>query len=608
MGFGGVSPAGRVSFDHAYRRMVIERLGEADKSRTYRSLATLMNLHTDPDLADTRKYIDAHTLVRRVELFDPDAVRWNRSLSLRAGDQPITFRLSKKQLPEELPHGWRITDHGEDVTVDIDDKLATLLPDTRVSQVSSAGQVPTGFDPGAIYPSRNHPRGLQLTLFGASDALRSSGISVETLKDTIAPDEFAVYSGSAMAQLDREGYGGMLQNPMLGKRPTSKNCPLGLPEMAADFINAYVLGSVGGTAGIIGACATFLYNVKHGIDDIRSGAKRAVLVGNAEAPVLPDVIESYRIMGALAEDEVLMELDGSSAPDHRRACRPFSSNCGFAISEASIYALIVDDELALELGVSVLGSVAGVYVNADGYKKSIPGPGVGNYVTVAKAMANARSILGEDALKQTYMQAHGTGTPQNRVTESHILNELAKTFRIDRWLVGAVKSYVGHTLAPAGGDQLAAILGAWNHGMVPGITTIDHIADDVYRSNLQLPIDHVDIDASSTPAAFVNSKGFGGNNATGCFLSPEFTETMLEKRWGARAMSAYRARNEPVRENARAYDEQMQRETLSPIYKFGEGVLEGEDLDIQPDGIRLPGFSLPVDLNMENPYPDMTGS
>ena len=40
------------------------------------------------------------------------------------------------------------------------------------------------------------------------------------------------------------------------------------------------------------------------------------------------------------------------------------------------------------------------------------------------------------------MQAHGTGTPQNRVTESHILNELAKTFGIESWLTGAVKCYL----------------------------------------------------------------------------------------------------------------------------------------------------------------------
>ena len=353
----------------------------------------------------------------------------------------------------------------------VDDRFKALLADGRVSRVSSAGQVPTGFDPGAIYSSRSHPRGLQLTVFAASDALRSSGLPLDLLKRKVPPDQFAVYSGSAICQLDADGYGGMLQNPLLGKRPTSKNGALGLPEMPGDFINAYVLGLVGGTAGIIGACASFLYNVKQGMDDIRSGAKRVVMVGNAEAPVIPDVMEAYRTMGALAEDESLMALDGSDTPDHRRACRPFSSNSGFTVGESAVYALLMDDELALEVGAEVLGSVADVFVNADGYKKSIPGPGVGNYLTMGKAMALTRSVLGDEGLRRgTYVQSHGTGTPQNRVTESQILNELAKIYGIERWLVSAVKAYVGHSMAPAGGRparlgsrRLAARLGARHH-------------------------------------------------------------------------------------------------------------------------------------------------
>ncbi len=607
VGFGGINSAGRVSNNHAYRRLVIDAMGEAQKTTTYQSLATLMNLQEDPNTPANREYIDVHTLIRKIELFDPARVPWNRAANLKAGKAPIEFVLDKRQIPASIPAGWQLTDlNDREVRVTVNEQFKTFIPDTRVSRVSSAGQAPTGFDPGAIYASRNHPRGLQLTLFGASDTLRSSGLTLKLLKDKVAPDQFAVYSGSAISQMDPEGYGGMMQNPMMGKRPTSKNGALGLPEMPGDFINAYVLGSVGGTAGVIGACATFLYNVKQGVEDIRSGAKRVVMVGNAEAPILPDLIEAYRTMGALAEDESLMRLDASDTPDHRRACRPFSSNSGFTVAEAAVYVLIMDDELALELGAEVLGSVADVFVNADGYKKSIPGPGVGNYLTVAKAMAVARSILGEAGLRcGTYVQAHGTGTPQNRVTESHILNELAKTFGIDKWLVSAVKAYVGHSMAPAGGDQLMAVIGAWQDGWVPGITTIDHIAHDVHDSNLQLPMKHVEIDPLAMPGALINSKGFGGNNATGLFLSPQYTEQMLVKRWGKAAMTKHKKRNEAVHEAREQYDQSMLRKTMSPIYQFGEGVLFGEDLTLSETDIGIPGFGLPVSLDLENPYPDM---
>ena len=607
VGFGGINPAGRISFNHAYRRLVVDVLSEADRALTYRSLATLMNLREDPAQSKTRQYIDDHTLIRRIELFDPEAIRWNREVSLGAADSPLEFVIDRRQLPRKPPDSWAVREHNDrSVKVTVNGALKTLLPDERVSRVSSAGQLPTGFDPTALYPARSHPRGLQLTVFGASDTLRSSGLSLELLKSKVAPDQFAVYSTSALSQMDPEGYGGMLQNTMLGKRVTSKCGALGLPEMPGDFINAYVLGSVGGTGGILGACATFLYSVKQGVEDIRSGTKRVVMAGNAEAPVLPEVIEAYRTMGALVEDQAIMELDGTDAPDYRRACRPFSSNAGFTAGEAASYVLMMDDELAMELGAEVLGTVPAVYVNADGYKKSIPGPGVGNYLTVAKAMAMARAILGAQGVRHgTHIQAHGTGTPQNRVTESHILNELAKSHGIEKWLVSAAKAYVGHTMAAAAGDSLVSVMGAWQHGWVPGITTIDHIADDVYDSNLHLPMRHVEIDPATMPGALINSKGFGGNNATGLFLSPQFSQRMLARRWGEAAFAEYRKRNETVREARAAYDAAMLRETMPSIYRFGEGVLEGDDLTITEQGIELPGFELPVSLDTENPFKDM---
>ncbi len=608
VGFGGINPAGRISFDHAYRRLVIDVLPERVGADTYQSLAALMNLSDPASSPEMRRHMREHTLIRRIELFDTEQVRCNRTVALRPAELPLTFTIRKRQLPAHLPEGWRVEPiNDKEYRVVAEAGLQALLPDFRASRVNSAGQLPTGFKPDALYPSRSHPRGLQLAVFAASDALRSSGISLETLKERLPPDAFAVYSGSALSQLDPEGYGGMLQNPMMGKRPSSKNSALGLPQMTGDFINAYVLGLAGGTAGIIGACATFLYNLKQGMEEIRRGERRVVLVGNAEAPVLPDVIEAYRIMGALAEDESLMALDDSDAPDHRRACRPFSSNSGFTVGEAGVYALLMDDALAMELGAEALAGVADVFVNADGYKKSIPGPGIGNWLTMGKAMGLARNLLGEAGLRHgTHVQAHGTGTPQNRVTESHILNELAAVFGIKRWLVSAVKAYVGHSMAAAGGDQMAAALGAWNHGWVPGITTIDHIARDVRHSRLNLSMTHSEIDPSDMPGAIINSKGFGGNNASGLLLSPDFTRAMLARRWGKSAFLHYQARNETVREARQLYDESMRQATLASIYRYGEGVLEGADLDIDASRIHLPGYALSVSLDQPNPYPDMT--
>ena len=609
VGFGGVNPAGRMSFHHSYRRLIIDALDKARTDRTYAALAQLMGLTNDEanaaEAESTRRYILEHTLLRRIEGINVSALPTHRSAELQA--ETLSFELNRRQLPQRIPETWQIEDTGgRRVRVTVSDSLPTMLMDTRRSRVSSAGQLPTGFEPQAQYPSRNHPRGLQLAIYAASDALRATGFEVDALKASVRPDEFAVYSGSAMGQLDENGYGGLMHAEWQGKRPTSKQIALGLPEMPSDFINAYVLGSVGSTAGVIGACATFLYCLKAGVDDIRSGRRRIVLVGNAEAPVLADAIEGYRTMGALAEDDALAALDGTELPDHRRACRPFSDNCGFTLAEAASYFVLMDDALALELGAQIHGSVPDVFINADGYKKSIPGPGIGNYLTVAKAMDCVRGLIGARGLRERcFIQAHGTGTPQNRVTESHILNTLAAEFGIERWLVGAVKSYLGHTIAAAGGDQLSTSLGIWHDGWFPGITSITHVADDVHQSHLELPLSHLEVGTDRYDAALLNSKGFGGNNATAAVLSPALTRRMLTSRHGAARLVNWEQRSQRAVEAASSYDDAVIREGVPPIYRFGEGVVEGEELDISADRIQIPGFPNPVLLNGGTDYPDL---
>ena len=314
-------------------------------------------------------------------------------------------------------------------------------------------------------------------------------------------------------------------------------------------------------------------------------------------------------MGALAEDDALNRLDGrgSGEPDYARACRPFAENCGFTLAEGSQFIVLFDDELALDLGATVYGSVADVFINADGFKKSIPGPGIGNYLTVGKAMGVVRAILGDDALcNRSYMLAHGTGTPQNRTTESHIFSEMAKAFGIANWPVTAIKAYIGHSLACAAGDQLMCALGVWSDGIIPGITTIDQIASDVYTSNVDYLLSHREVIPGDVDAALINSKGFGGNNATAAILSPQVANRMLEKKHGKGAMLQHARLNESVNERLQQYDDDMIAGENLVIYNFGVGVVEGDALVLSSDRIRIPGQEQEVRLDVPNPYEDMT--
>ncbi|PYC29197.1 beta-ketoacyl synthase [Aquipseudomonas alcaligenes] len=619
VGFGGYNAAGRSSFHHGFRRIVQESLDATTRQETLAGLAVMMKLvqvvegqfqsadgqPLTPAEIEARHGAEilAGTLVRRIEKrhLDVDAAHWQKNLAV-SGAQ---FTTQRKHLPEPLPASWQVEELDEQqVRVTLLESCEFKVDSYRALPVKAAGQLPTGFEPGELYHSHFHPRGLQMTVVGATDALRSTGLDWRIIQDHVAPDQIAVFAGSGMSQMDENGFGGMLQSRLRGGRVTAKQCPLGLNTMPADFINAYVLGSVGTTGSVTGACATFLYNLQKGIEQIASGQARVVLVGNSEAPVTQEFIDGYGAMGALATEEGLRKIEGRDEVDFRRASRPFGDNCGFTLSESAQFIVLMDDALALELGADIHGAVPDVFINADGFKKSISAPGPGNYLTLAKAVASAAQLVGIDAVRtRSFVHAHGSSTPANRVTESELLDRIAEAFGIEAWPVTAVKAFVGHSLAPASGDQLIAALGTFHHGLLPGLKTIDKVADDVHRQHLSL--DTRDRRVENMEVCFLNSKGFGGNNATGVLLAPQVAERMLRKRHGEAAFAAWQARREATRAAAARYDQQALRGQFDILYHFGQGLIDDRELQIDAQQVRIPGFSQPLVYRKDERYADM---
>jgi acetoacetyl-[acyl-carrier protein] synthase len=624
VGFGGFNAAGRSSGHQGYRRMVIESLSTQERQETIAGLAVMMGLivfndgqyqdesgrtYTIPQIeAELGAAVIDGTLIRRIEktYFDVDAAHWQKSASL-VGSEPISFELRGRELPEPVPTEWVVEDiDGDRVRVTLNSGIEVKFDSYRELPVKSAGQLPRGFNAGALYKSHFHPRAIQLAVIGASDAIQSIGIDWQTIADAVKPDEVGVYAGNVMSQMDEFGFGGLLQARLKGGRVTTKQCPLGLNSMPADFVNAYILGSVGHTGGVVGACASFLYNLRAAIEDIGSGKCRVAIVGNAEAPILPEIIDGYAAMGALASEEKLKKLDGVDVVDPRRTSRPFGENTGFTLAEATQYVVLMDDALVMELGADIHGAVSDVFVNADGYKKSISAPGPGNYITMAKAVAAARAIVGDEAIrKRSMIQAHGSSTPQNRVTESQIFNEIAQVFGVEQWPVSAVKAYVGHSLSAASGEQLTATLGMFKYGFIPGIKTIDKVADDVIAERLQISITDIDRKNNPIDVAFLNSKGFGGNNATASVLAPRIVESMLVQRYGAEAFTAYEKNRKNTVVQAAAYDRQASLGNFSTIYHFGEGLIDESKITVTQSQVTLPGFAQPIDLMSSNRFADM---
>ena len=567
-GFGGINSAGRSSSHISYKNLIFDTLTPKDQREVLQDLAVMEGLiepigrsweTTSGDSIDLKSYlienqksIRSETMVRKIdrEIYDTDGI----------------------------------------ITDDI--------------QASAGGQLPSGFDPSSLYAARQHPKALQMTVFGMGDALGQLGIDWDVIQSKIGPDEVAVFSGAAIGQMDKFGFGGLMQSRLKGSRASSKNLALGLVEMSADFINAYILGSVGRTGHCVGACATFLYNLQLGKEAIESGSARFVVVGGSEAPITPEIVDGFYAMSALSDDKRMLELQAlqnesiENGPNQVKACRPFGNNIGMVLGESAQFTVLMDDALAIELGANIYGSVPSVFSHADGYKSSISGPGIGNYITMAKCASSASKILGAASLKsRTFVHAHGTGTPANRTTESHILNEVAKTHGIKSWPVSAIKSYLGHSMAPASGDQLITSLGTWDKGVIPGIHSTDQIADDVYNSNLDILMEHKIEDPSYFEAAFLNAKGFGGNNASALILSPDKTKMILEEKFSHSKMKSYHAKLVATKKETEKHNRSCLKGRYNVTYKFNENVLQGEtDVEIKKDSIRLKGFSQPIKL------------
>ena len=567
-GFGGINSAGRSSAYLSYKNMVFDSLSGKEQLEVLQDLAVLQG---------------------KIEPI-------GRSWETNSGDS-----IDLKKYLTDNNSSIRSDSMVRELERDLYDKDGIILDQIGAS---AAGQLPKGFDPSSLYPARQHPKALQMTVFGMGDALGQLGIDWRTIQEKIAPDEVAVFSGAAIGQLDGFGFGGLMQSRLKGSRASSKNLALGLVEMSADFINAYILGSVGRTGHVVGACATFLYNLQMGKEAIESGSARFVVVGGAEAPITPEIVDGFYAMSALSDDKRMMEMQAqhnenlNNGPHQEKACRPFGQNAGMVLGESSQFVILMDDALAIELGAEIYGCVSAVSSHSDGFKSSISGPGVGNYITMAKCASEAEKTIGLKNLRtRTFVHAHGTGTPANRTTESHILNEVAKTYGIKSLPVTGIKSYLGHSMAPASGDQLTATLGTWNKGIIPGIHSTDSVASDVHHDNLEILLDNKSEEKGFFSAAFLNAKGFGGNNASALILSPEESMTLLSKKYSSTKIKNYQSANQDVVSKSTQHNRQCLRGKYNIIYKFNENVLQGEeDVMLEKNKLSLKGFKRSINL------------
>ena len=560
VGFGGLTPAGRGSHNLSYSRMIYDLESDQNKFNYLKSVLTLCGL------------IDETTEAPEIE-----------QLILSKENEVLENTLMRKLDYEFFRNTFWSYDYE--------------MP------ANACGQLPFRLDPVTHYASRQHPKALGMSIVGFTDAMSDAGFDLRKEIDTYGRDKVGCFAGCAVMNMDRYSGDGLFASYPMGKRASSKHISFTLPEMTADFINAYVTGSLGITGHFIGACATSLYNLNAGVELIKSGKSELVIVGAAEAILGPPAYIGFSAMGAMATDERMTNLqqllgEGDDL-DYTKFCRPFGDNMGMVCGESAGFAILMSDRLALEVGANIRGCFLNVNINADGNKKSISGPGAGNYFSVGKTFKDIETVFGSKTLQEkSCFLAHGTGTPLNRVTESHIVSTFAKEFGIENLPVTSVKSKLGHTMGTAGMDQIWCGLGALESQKLTGICTIPKLADDVFKDNLDFFLENKEFN-SQKDIAFLNSKGFGGNNATSALISSNLTEELLQRRFTEKELKAWKKKREATLKLREKNFELAVNSDIEPIYEFDKDVLDLTDLEISKKNIKTKtGFNYALNSDL----------
>jgi 3-oxoacyl-[acyl-carrier-protein] synthase II len=355
-------------------------------------------------------------------------------------------------------------------------KPATLV-ETDGFRSRLAAEVPADVMTG-LGASRRRSRADRLTLAAASEAL------VDAELDRRERRSAAVIVGAVGGGM-YEGEQWYWEQARSG-RPSPKIRALRsiLPCSHAETLGAR-LGLDGPKETLVMACASGAASVALGADLIQQGVVTTALVGGVDA------LTRICYMGFNA----LRLLDPEP-------CRPFDRHRrGMSIGEAAAFLVLEDAHWCRARGGRVYASLLGAGLTTDAHHVTAPHPeGEG----MIRAMTAALQAARVDPREVQYVNAHGTGTPQNDRTEALALR---RVFGDGRVLISSTKSLVGHTMAAAGSVEALATVLALQHGVLP--PTANLVVQDP-----DVPFDCIprEARAASVELALSNSFGFGGQN------------------------------------------------------------------------------------------------
>jgi 3-oxoacyl-[acyl-carrier-protein] synthase II len=294
---------------------------------------------------------------------------------------------------------------------------------------------------------------------------------------------------------------------MLNESPTQVSpllLPMQLPNMLAGNLSIE-LGATGPSFVVATACASGATAIGVARDLLNLDRCDIVVTGGSEAMVTPLVMAGYAQMGALSR----------RLGDPKTASRPFDvDRDGFVASEGAGIMVLERPADAVARGARIHGLVKGSGISADAHHITAPDPnGRGFEIAVRAALADAGVGPGDIG----HINAHGTSTPLNDLTEARVLHRLFG----DQTLVTSTKGVTGHMFGAAGAVEAALAVLAMQKGVVPPTANVTRVDPEVA----------VPIALEPTPMpgelALSTSLGFGGQNAALILGAPSTSDVHI---------------------------------------------------------------------------------
>lgn len=357
-----------------------------------------------------------------------------------------------------------------------------------------AGEV-KNFDPAPAFPSpkevRRTDRYSQFGVYAAWSAVKDSGLDLSKVN----LDEAGVFLGSGIGGLHTTAE----QLKVLLERGPGRLSPFMIPmlisNMASGLVSMYQ-NLRGPNFATCSACATANHAIGEAWRTIKMGDAQVMLAGGAEATIVPIGIGGFCAMRAMS----------TRNDDPKRASRPFDKERdGFVMGEGAGVIVLEALEHALARGARIYCELAGYGNTADAHHLTAPSPGGEGASRCMRMGLRTAGLNPEDV---SYINAHGTSTPQGDIAETEAIKTVFGA-HARKLVVSSTKGATGHMLGAAGAVEMVACAKAIETNIVP--PTI----------NLEFPDPACDLDYVPNTAREIkvnaivnNSFGFGGHNSS----------------------------------------------------------------------------------------------